>query len=311
MSSRPGLRLFYDLAHKFNASLDLDTVLEQVIEQVNHFLNIDATSVSLLDPESKELVIQMTIGSETDPQPGLRLPPYAGIAGWVVRHKEPVLIPDVQNDPRFYPSVDQRTHFTSRSMICVPLIVQNESIGVIQAISASSGVFSQADFYFMIALADVAALHIENARLFKAEQEARQYAQVLKQIAETIGASLSLDHVLDLAMKNLQQVVPCDSIAILVMDGSYPQRLPWYATQGGMIDVQKGECLVVLAGYGFDDLDDVLQTCVQASDVPLFEQISFSKHAVTVSDTRLDGRYESWARDERVRSWLGVPLIVD
>ena len=138
------LMLFYDLVHRLNSTLDLEVVLRQVIEQVNQFLNTDATSVSLLDAESQELVIQMTVGQASDPQPGLRLPPYAGIAGWVVRHAEPLLVADAQQDQRFYPSVDQRTGFSTRALICVPLLSKDQPIGVIQAMNRSPKAFSRA-----------------------------------------------------------------------------------------------------------------------------------------------------------------------
>ncbi len=310
LSVQSELKLFYDLARELNSSLDLDFVLAHVIEQVNHFLNIDATSVSLLDPESKELIIQMTIGAETDPEPGLRLPPYAGIAGWVVRHLEPVLIADVQKDPRFYPTVDQRTHFSSRSMICVPLIVKDKPIGVIQAISKSVNAFSHADFYFVTTLADIAALNIENARLYKTEQQARRYAEALKWIAETVILSPERERTLDLAMARLYQTISCDSIAIFVLGGCHAYQVALHSWPNGDIHLGNGLCLLPLGGYGFDDLDAVLKIRVPVSRVPLFEQLCFARRPVMLADTRLDDRYVRWSGAEHVRSWLGVPLIV-
>ncbi|MBN1934873.1 MAG: GAF domain-containing protein [Anaerolineae bacterium] len=301
-----GLQLFYELVQKLNTTLDLDIVLAQVIEQVNQFLDIDATSISLLDPDSKELVIQMTIGNETDPQLGLRLPPYAGIAGWVVHHVKPLLIPDVQKDPRFYPAVDQRTNFTSRAMICVPLIAKERPIGVIQAISKSEDVFSKADLYFMVTLAEVTALHIENARLYRVEREARTQAEALRRVAEAASSSLSLDQVLPAAMAAIQKVIPFDSMAIAVQH-DYPTNL----CQCALCAQQPGEeYLSVIAARGFDDPESVLKISLPVSKVPIFQQMVALKQPVDILNTRLDRRYVRWAGTEQVRSWLGVPLVI-
>ncbi len=305
VSMPSGLQLFYELVQKLNSTLDLDVVLAQVIEQVNRFLDIDATSISLLDSSTKELVIQMTIGNETDPHPGMRLPPYAGIAGWVVHHVEPLLIPDVQRDPRFYPAVDQRTSFTSRSMICVPLIAKERPIGVIQAISKSRDVFSRADLYFMVTLAEVTALHIENARLYRVEQEAHAQSKVLRQVAEAASSSLSLDHVLPTAMEAIRKVIPFDSMSIAVLD-DYPSNFSQYVA-----DAPKPEeaYLNVIAACGFEKPQEVLEISLPRSQVPLFQQMAAIKQPIDVIDTRHDRRYVRWVGAGPVRSWLGVPLI--
>jgi|GEM_PF-3773156 len=300
-----GLRFFYELIQKLNSTLDLDVVLAQVIEQVNRFLRIDATSISLLDPNSKELVIQMTIGKETDPQIGLRLPPYAGIAGWVVHHAEPVLIADVQQDSRFYPAVDQRTNFTSRAMICVPLIARERPIGVIQAISKTPGIFSQADLYFMITLAEVTALHIENARLYSAERKARLQAEALRQVAEIVNSSLNLEQTLPAAMAILRNVVPFDRMAIATLrNGS--ENLYQYLF--GVRPPEEQQYLRIIATYGLDEMPTNL---LPVAEMPLFQQMATFKQPIDIADVRFDRRYVRQANNEQVRSWLGVPLIVE
>ena len=306
----PGLQLFYDLVHRLNSTLDLDIVLAQVIEQVNRFLDIDATSVSLLDADSQELIIQMTIGSATDPHPGLRLPPHAGISGWVAHRGEPVLIDDAQRDNRFYPAVDQLTGFNTRAVICVPLLVKDRTIGVIQAMSRSPGMFSRADLYFVLTVADVAALAIENARLYNAEREARRQAEALKRVAEAIASPRGLEEVLSLALEQLQQVVPYESAAILVADEYAPSGTG--IPQGGDTPGGTGEerCFAVLSARGFDDRCSVHDTCVPEADVPLFQRLRLIRRPIAIVDTQADGRYVCWSGTEPARSWMGVPMIV-
>jgi len=296
-----GLMLFYDLVHRLNSTLDLEVVLRQVIEQVNQFLNIDATSVSLLDAESQELVIQMTVGQASDPQPGLRLPPYAGIAGWVVRHAEPLLVVDAQQDQRFYPSVDQRTGFSTRALICVPLLSKDQPIGVVQAMSRSPKAFSRADLAFMVTLADVASMAIANARLYRAEQGARSQAEALKRTAETISSSLSVEQVVMQALEQLARVLPCDSTTVYVLE--QPER-------GQGDERQRGkEYLRVLAAHGLGDEQPIVGTVVPAEDVLLFSHLRTTMLPIAMSDVRAQSTYPHRSGVEAIGSWLGVPMI--
>jgi GAF domain-containing protein len=309
MSLSPGLQLFYDLVHSLNSTLDLDRVLAQVIDRVNAFLDIDATSVSLIDPESQELVIRMTIGQSKDPRPGLRLPPFAGIGGWVVRHGEAVLIPDAQQDDRFYPAVDQLTGFTTRSVLCVPLRLQERTIGVIQAINGTPNVFSFADLSFMVTLADVAALAIENARLFTSEQRLRHEAEKVRLISEVINTSLRQESALELAMQYLYEIVPCDSAAVFVR-----QNVPVFKQSGasdGGLCLHNEPYLKGVTAWGFEDRSAVLALCRPVSDLPLFERMRVYKRPIAIADIQDDDRYVQLRGAEPVRSWLGVPMIAD
>jgi len=296
-----GLVLFYDLVHRLNSTLDLEVVLRQVIEQVNQFLNIDATSVSLLDAESHELVIQMTVGQATDPQPGLRLPPYAGIAGWVVRHAEPLLIADAQQDQRFYPSVDQRTGFSTRALICVPLLTKDQPVGVIQAISRSPKAFSRADLAFMVTLADVASMAIANARLYRAEQGARSQAEALKRTADIVSSLQSLEQVAGQTLEQLASVVPCDSVAVYVLE----------RPEGGRGDEVQGgkEYLRVLAVYGPGDEQPIVGALVPAEEVFLFPHLRERMRPMAMVDVRAQSADARSSRARATGSWLGIPMV--
>ena len=305
----PPLQLFYDLVHSLNSTLDLDRVLAQVIDQVNEFLHIDATSVSLLDPESQELVIKMTVGQATDPRAGLHLPPYAGIAGWVARHGEAVVIQDAQLDDRFYPGVDQLTGFTTRGLLCVPLRIQSRTIGVIQAISGTADAFSPADLCYMITLADVAALAIENARLYTSEHRAHFQAEKLRLVSETLEASPCCKEVLASVLGYLSEIVPCDSAAILVCE-DVPLFRPVSPSEPDLsLETELG--LRAIAAWGFADPTVALAFCEPARDMPLFEQLVANKRPISIVDAQGDERHVQLLGAEPVRSWLGVPMIAE
>ncbi len=305
------LELFYDLVHKLNSSLDMQVVLAQVIEEINHFLNIDATSVSLLDEQSQELVIQMTIGKETDPQTGLRLPPFAGVAGWVVRHGEPVLITNAQQDSRFYPGVDQLTRFTTRSMICVPLINQGRVIGVIQAINKNVNAFSHADLSMVIMLADVAALSIENARLYKLEQQARRQAEALRHITEPVPLSSNLSSALTQALEHLQIIISYDNAIIFTLKEGILYHIREWAGQENGVKLPAHPTMTLIAERGLNNRDMLLNKPLPTASIPLFNDLLTLKQPISIIDAQADERYRQWSDIPPTRSWLGVPLLVE
>jgi two-component system sensor kinase FixL len=155
--------------------LDLDILLERLLEQVRSLLDVDGASVLLrssdLDESHPELVFAAITGLGADRLVGKRLPLTAGIAGWVVQEKRSALVADAQNDPRFYPGADADSGVCTRSLLAVPLTYKGAVLGVVEAINKSDGAFDQHDQAVLEALANSAAIAIENARLYAIEQQ--------------------------------------------------------------------------------------------------------------------------------------------
>jgi len=175
------------------SSLDLEQVLTTVMEETALMLRTEASSISLLDKESGELVFEAAVGPRSKEVKGLRLPLEQGIAGWVARQGQRLLVPDVAEDPRFYSGIDEATGFVTRSLLAVPLKVKGEVIGVIEAVNKTEGNFVQADVALLSSMAQSAAIAIENARLYKdlqdrMEELKRTQAQLIQaQKMESIG----------------------------------------------------------------------------------------------------------------------------
>jgi HD-GYP domain-containing protein (c-di-GMP phosphodiesterase class II) len=110
-----------------------------------------------------------------------------GIAGLSAVSGRSMRIAEAWEDSRFDRSVDQRTGYRTRSMLCVPLKnAAGESVGVVQAINKHAGLFSEDDLATLEAVAGIVAIAIENAMLF-ADQE-RQFHSMLDALAATIDA---------------------------------------------------------------------------------------------------------------------------
>jgi HD-GYP domain-containing protein (c-di-GMP phosphodiesterase class II) len=110
-----------------------------------------------------------------------------GIAGLTAVSGRSICICEAWEDPRFDRSVDQRTGYRTRSMLCVPLKnAAGESVGVVQAINKNAGLFTEDDLAILEAVAGIVAIAVENALLF-ADQE-RQFHSLLDALAASIDA---------------------------------------------------------------------------------------------------------------------------
>ena len=156
------------------STLDLDTLLGRIMEQVQSLLEAQAVSVMLgaLTPDKteEELVFAAATSPGSKNLIGTRLPITAGIAGWVMRQRQSALVADARTDPRFFGDIDRVTGMTTRSVLAVPLIVKGSALGVIEAIKATVA-FDQHDLEVLEALSNSAAIAIENARLYATEHE--------------------------------------------------------------------------------------------------------------------------------------------
>jgi PAS domain S-box-containing protein len=117
----------------------------------------------------------------------MRLKPGQGIAGWVLKNEKAVFASDVQSDPRFFPEVDQKLGFESRVIACVPIQVQERTIGILEAINPRRGSLSQEQIDLLTGIAGLAGTAIIHAQLFEETQSARQrYASLFEDNVDSI-----------------------------------------------------------------------------------------------------------------------------
>jgi len=157
--------VFHELGKALTSSLQLDQVLRTIMEKINEVLRPDTWSLLLMDPEKRELYFQIATGKGADALKDVRIKLGQGVAGWVAQTGEIVVVPDTSQDSRFFAQVDQRTAMETRSIVAVPVRFRDQCLGVIELINCiGSEGFSQRDMAFLEALADYAAIAIENAR---------------------------------------------------------------------------------------------------------------------------------------------------
>jgi len=150
-----------------NSSLKIEDVLNNAMQWAEEFINAEASSIYELDVEKKELFIRIARGEKKDAIKRIRLKVGEGIAGSVVQTGKPIAIHDVSKEKKFSDKFDKISGFKTRSLISVPLVIRDKTIGAIQVLNKKDDVpFSQADLELLTAMAQQIAVAMENARLY-------------------------------------------------------------------------------------------------------------------------------------------------
>jgi GAF domain-containing protein len=153
------------------SSPDPDTALYRTLETTCRALNASEGSILSIDPDTDELVFELSLTEETRVLRNQRLAPGQGIAGWVARQGQAMCVNVVRQDPRFYGGVDAITGFETHSLLCVPLRHRGEIIGVMEIVNKRRGEFGDEDLSLLEIASSIAVMALENARLYKAIRE--------------------------------------------------------------------------------------------------------------------------------------------
>ncbi|TNF45408.1 GAF domain-containing protein, partial [bacterium] len=147
--------------------LNVDQVLEKIVQQIYEDLGFQIVSILLLDDEGTWLTIKASRGLEREIVESTRIRVGEGVAGWVAQKGEPLLVSDIEGDPRFR-KVRSHGRYSSRSLICVPLLVGNRVIGVLNGNNRRrSGELSDHDLRLLSVYAAQSSVSIERARLYR------------------------------------------------------------------------------------------------------------------------------------------------
>lgn len=161
------LRTLIEINTYIANSLEKEEILKRILNQTKILLNCESSSILLVDRGLKLLnfaVLSRDEEGDLLKDAGLRM--GEGIAGTVWQNGIPILINDAQNDPRFSDRADKLIKNTTRSIIAVPLTVNGEIIGVIEAINKLEGGFSMFDMQVLQFVSTQSAIAINNADLY-------------------------------------------------------------------------------------------------------------------------------------------------
>ena len=155
-----------------SSTLDVREVRKRAMEAAIRLMRSEVGSLLFIDPVTRELYFEVALGEKGEKLREIRLAPGEGIAGWVAERGVAQIVNEVRSDPRFTGRADETSGFVTRNMICVPVEMKEKRIGVLQAINRKEGEFNEVDLEDFKTLANLVAIAIENAFLYKELTEA-------------------------------------------------------------------------------------------------------------------------------------------
>ena len=176
-------------------SLDLSETLQNSLELIITRLNAQAANIFLI--EEKKQVFQCIASKYQSYLEDFEIPITQGVMGRAVLNKKCLRVGDVRKDVReiaeFYFDLDNKTNFTTYSVLCAPLIVSDECIGVIHCLNkkSDSKLFEENDRKLLETLAGPAALAIRNAKMAKEMVEKNRMQKEIEIVGEIQKTLLS------------------------------------------------------------------------------------------------------------------------
>ncbi len=123
-----------EISTAISSSLNLETVMQNILKILHEQLGMERGTISLLDPETKELSIEVATGLDLEEIKRGRYKIGEGITGKVVAAGEPIVVPNVGKEPLFLNRTKSRDLTRSNiAFLCVPIKLRNKTIGALSA----------------------------------------------------------------------------------------------------------------------------------------------------------------------------------
>jgi diguanylate cyclase (GGDEF)-like protein len=279
---------------------DVRDAFPVLVEGLQDLTGCDLVNLVVMDEAGEQFIISVLESPFPMPGVGDVIPLSATAAAEDVEAGHHHLTADLSTETHF--PFERALHQAGlRSQVTLPLLVGGEVFGALNLGGSDPGLFREDQLPVLRQIADAMALALQNSLLFQAEQERRHIAETLRQASTVISSTLELDEVLELILQQLRQVIPYDSASV--------QRL-----QDDALSPSKGTRLGIVACQGFEEPDKVVGLVFPLNPKFPNYRVVTTKTPLTIEDVVQD---YSHFKDEadiydsgRIRSWLGVPLMV-
>jgi sigma-B regulation protein RsbU (phosphoserine phosphatase) len=262
-------------------TLDLDELLSSVAAIVQRVIHYELFAILLYNDKRQELRIRHAVGHRQDVVRNLVIAPGEGIVGMAAQTREPILVPDVRNDPRYLPTSD-----AVRCELSVPMIARKRLIGVIDVQSAQPGAYTDYHRSLLRLIGGRAAVTIENALLYRRAERQYRTIRALSRISHEFSSILDLDELLGKIASSVRTLIDYSAFSILLVDSSRTELRHRFSLR-------------------YDQR-------VSIESIPIGKGITGAaatgREIVRVHDTAVDPRYI--ATDSGIRSELAAPLML-
>ncbi len=211
------LEIIGNITRQINSTMQLDELLTVILETAKELVHSEGASLLLAEPKSGDLTFNIVLGDGGDLIKGEKVPRGKGIVGLVAQTEEPMIVNDWENDPRIFKDIDQKSKFQTRSILCVPMMVQGKLVGVLDAVNAvKSEGYDEWDLELLSYLADQAAIAITNRRLFDELNNRIAELTALFEISQAISLAKTGDQTLSTIVESIAESLHVDKCSLLL-----------------------------------------------------------------------------------------------
>jgi GAF domain-containing protein len=171
-----------ELSVTLNSTLELDELLQLITATATELLDCEAASILLYDEKNPRLFFAAATGSDPEKLAEIPVPIESSLAGTIFRTNQPMILNDVQQDPRHYSIAADHVKFKVKTLLGVPMPIKDRPMGVLEAINKKDGAFTGSDVLILSVIASHAAIAINNARLLMKTQQALAKVKETNQI---------------------------------------------------------------------------------------------------------------------------------
>lgn len=209
------LTLLYDISRTFTSTLEIEELLPVIVEKVRDIMQAGACNLWFADSEHGDLYAVQQAGEDPTLGEDARCAMGEEVVGKAAQSGQQLLVENAGEEVLLAARRKAETEqFHIESMMCVPLLKEQEVIGAVEVINKlEGGAFAEKDLFFLGSICEQAAVAIHNANLLKAERKLNALDALLS-ISREITSTLDLDHVLTTVVHQASTVVPFDHCAI-------------------------------------------------------------------------------------------------
>ncbi|HLO16359.1 MAG TPA: GAF domain-containing protein [Anaerolineales bacterium] len=291
------IEALYQASRSLALSLEPEIIADNLIATMDELLGYEFASVHLIE-ERNQLLVPLAISQkaqnpanyEKDRESLLteKVPIGSGMIGWVAQFGQPLLTGDVTKDEHYVGVLKN-----IRSELCIPLIARGKVIGVLNIESTQPNAYAERDENLLAALANSAAIAFENAHLYKSELARREQAEILRFATASLSTALEINTLYEIIFDSIAKLVPYDSASIEIMNQN---------------------CLEIVAIRGHPEGHGHigLKYSWDASEWGEWNDLWQDQHKpMILADVRSEPRFIKRAGSEYIRSWMGVPIVVE
>jgi PAS domain S-box-containing protein len=282
-----------EIGRALTSTLDLEQILKQTSLLVQRSLQAEAASLWVLDETKATMVLIASSGIGSATVANLRLPVDTGIAGYVARTGNAYISADVSTDPYYFDYLTGVSNYKARSMLCVPVQVRGETIGVMEVLHQRPNWFDQTHLRLSYPVASFVGIAVENARLFN---EVQDFSRHLEQMVVERTRELAEEK------EKTEAILINMADGLLVLDPNHC-ILTANRVAEKMLDFQLSE----LSGrpIGLKQLENPLWRCVQ--DITSNIETTISA-LVDVNDPHAETMFSIQAHSAKIQNEAGQSI---